>query len=153
MKFADPKPPFCSSCFQHSTGNHVDFEAFYDGPVIEKDGTKIPVDDLILCEECVRRAGELLGMIDPKRALNVEEEAKAQLDAMKVELTAKDRVISDLQHTMKELVDHPVKRPGGRPRIRGVPKDVKAQLTKREERSEAIKAGKAAKAKREGVKA
>jgi hypothetical protein len=67
MKFADPKPPFCSACYQHSTGRHIDFEASWDGPVLE-DGSKIKVsvDDLILCETCVTRAARCSDWTTPR---------------------------------------------------------------------------------------
>ena len=71
----DTPPALCSSCFgQYPDRQHIDFEASWDGPVVEggvagEDGTvvsRIPVaiDELILCEECVREGARLLGMTD-----------------------------------------------------------------------------------------
>lgn len=61
----DVAPAYCSSCFtQKPRMQHVDFGAFYDGPVIkDQDGvTQHVIDDLILCADCIRRAGLLIGL-------------------------------------------------------------------------------------------
>lgn len=65
----------CASCYaQYTDKTYVDLDAAYDGPVIEggvvgPDGdvvNKIPVsiDDLVLCEDCLREAGSFIGLTD-----------------------------------------------------------------------------------------
>ena len=139
MRLADPKPPFCAACFQHSTDTHVDFEASYDGPVIEKDGIKTPVDDLILCESCVRSAANLLGMLDPEMLLKLIQDAEGEIRELRNEVEKKDKVISDLTYTNGALAEFPVKRRQGRPHFKGVPQEVKDELKTRVKRSEAQK--------------
>jgi hypothetical protein len=60
-------PIHCSACFgQYPERRHIDFDAACDrgygeGPV------PIAMDDLVLCEECVREGAQHLGMIDGER--------------------------------------------------------------------------------------
>lgn len=57
MKIADPNPVYCSSCFnQNPKAVHVDFEVAWDGPVINTDGLRVPIDDLYVCESCLESA-------------------------------------------------------------------------------------------------
>lgn len=57
MKIADPNPVYCSCCFQQQpTKLHIDFEVAWDGPVINEDGLRVPIDDLYLCENCIESA-------------------------------------------------------------------------------------------------
>jgi hypothetical protein len=57
-------PAYCSACFnQDPSLQHIDFDAASDRGY--GDGTlPVPMDDLILCENCVRTAARLLGMQD-----------------------------------------------------------------------------------------
>lgn len=57
MKVADPNPVYCSCCFQQQPREiHIDFEVAWDGPVINEDGLRVPIDDLYLCETCLEGA-------------------------------------------------------------------------------------------------
>lgn len=57
MKVADPNPVYCSCCFQQQpTKIHIDFQVAWDGPVINEDGLRVPIDDLYLCEDCIESA-------------------------------------------------------------------------------------------------
>lgn len=57
MKIADPNPVYCSCCFQQQpTKVHIDFMVAWDGPVINEDGLRVPIDDLYLCEGCIEQA-------------------------------------------------------------------------------------------------
>jgi hypothetical protein len=65
IKLAEPAPPHCSSCFQAKPQvTHVDFGAFYDGPAIGEGVTMHVIDDLIICRDCLERAGTLIGLGD-----------------------------------------------------------------------------------------
>jgi hypothetical protein len=61
-------PPFvCSSCgCQHIDSRHVDFGAAWDGPVLEvpESTNKHAVDDLIICERCLRESYVALAFDD-----------------------------------------------------------------------------------------
>jgi hypothetical protein len=66
MRLAHVTPPACSGCFQQKlTKRHVDFDVAYDGPsMMNPQGGHQPIDDLILCEDCLRTAGVLVGLGD-----------------------------------------------------------------------------------------
>lgn len=60
-------PLYCSACFnQDSSKQHIDFDAACDRGYGEHtpDGVKVSMDDLILCEECVRAGAVQVGMMD-----------------------------------------------------------------------------------------
>jgi len=114
-KLADHAPSHCAACFQQdSTLRHIDFEAAYDGPVIPGTPEPVPVDDLILCENCLATAFDLL---DPQGLHEEIARVTAQVEGLRKDLDAKDRIISNLRHTTDELVDHPIKPPRGQPKI------------------------------------
>lgn len=81
-------PQYCSACFgQDSKIRHIDFNAACDRGWYGQDpGTHIAMDDLILCEKCVKEAANLLGMVDPdvdrigelERKLDISEREKRQ---------------------------------------------------------------------------
>jgi hypothetical protein len=67
MKIADPKPVYCSSCFaQQPMKEHVDFQVAWDGPVINSDGMRVPIDDLYVCEDCMLLAFNTLRVAKKK---------------------------------------------------------------------------------------
>jgi hypothetical protein len=57
-------PHACSGCFQQKLGaRHVDFDVAYDGPsMMNPQGGHQPIDDLILCEDCLLEAGRHVGL-------------------------------------------------------------------------------------------
>lgn len=73
MRIAERNPAYCSSCYgQYVDKKHIDFEAAWDGPVVNpKEAIKVAIDDLVLCEGCVREAAKLLGMTDSDEAEKV----------------------------------------------------------------------------------
>jgi hypothetical protein len=64
MRVALQNPAYCSACFGARPGEkHIDFEAAYDGPVINSDaGIKVAIDDLVICEKCLIAAASLIGL-------------------------------------------------------------------------------------------
>jgi hypothetical protein len=62
IRLAEHAPPACASCFsQRPDAPHVDFGAYYDGPVL--DGAKhMQIDDLVICEQCLTEAASLVGL-------------------------------------------------------------------------------------------
>ncbi|HLY82954.1 MAG TPA: hypothetical protein VKQ71_08205 [Acidimicrobiales bacterium] len=59
-------PAYCSACYnQNPSKQHLDFDAAAERGFGDRDdGLKISMDDLILCEDCVREAARLIGMRD-----------------------------------------------------------------------------------------
>jgi hypothetical protein len=127
-KLADTRPPFCASCFQFPGEKRcVDFEAAYDGPVIPGTPEPVPVDDLVLCEDCLAEAFDLL---DPQGLKEtISELTQLLLDAQS-EIQAKDKAIRGFQFTTSELIEHPVAKFPGKPRLEGVPEEIRKQITK-----------------------
>lgn len=127
MRIAPQRPPYCSGCFQHKEGEFIDFEAAYDGPVIPGSPASIPIDDLILCDDCVRRAAELLDLHGEKATI---EELQQIVTDQQEEIAGKDKMLTGALATIEELVDHPVKRPAGKPALIGVSDEVREQITR-----------------------
>lgn len=82
MKIANPNPTHCASCFSQKLGmRHVDFESYYDGPVLDAaNGMKQTIDDLIICEECLRTAAKFVGMVD------ADEDVQEELEKLRKEV-------------------------------------------------------------------
>src|SRR3954468_24599207 len=77
-------PPYCSSCFQQKPAvEHIDFESYWDGPIIQGAGFKQPIDALILCEDCLRAAGELIGLSEHKKLLHERNELKQEVQQLR----------------------------------------------------------------------
>ena len=58
-------PTYCSGCFGQQTGlRHVDFDAASDRGYGDDASIGVSMDDLILCENCVREGARLIGMMD-----------------------------------------------------------------------------------------
>jgi hypothetical protein len=112
VTIAYSKPAFCSACFASKPdATFVDFGAAYDGPAIRDDaGTIQRIDDLIVCEDCVREGAlQLALLVQPTREIELERDAARE--------AAKEwRAYAE---TLEETVAHrpaPIKRPPGRPR-------------------------------------
>jgi hypothetical protein len=123
-------PTICSSCRQsparESGGpklGYVDFQAQYDGPVVNNPDnpteTPVYVENIVICENCIREAAALIGMADSEAMDEYRVQAEAHMDQQDAEIKEKDRAISNLSHTVGTLLDHPVKRPAGRPQLVG----------------------------------
>ena len=93
MKIASPNPPYCSACFQAKPGmTHIDFEAYWDGPIIEGKSFKQPIDDLVICEDCLKVAGEVVGLSEHKKLLHERNELKAEVQELrKYRIDAEER--------------------------------------------------------------
>jgi hypothetical protein len=85
IHLAEIPPTHCTSCFaQVPLKRHVDFSAYYDGPVFGDieivGGGKVVIDDLILCEDCVKAAAQLIGLDDVERHCEEIQTLKAELE-------------------------------------------------------------------------
>lgn len=64
-KIAEAEPFFCAACHGRPEGaRYIDFEAYYDGPVINEDGIKLTIDDLVICDQCLGAAARLIGFVE-----------------------------------------------------------------------------------------
>jgi len=77
-------PPYCSSCFQQKPAvEHIDFEVYWDGPILQGAGHKQPIDDLIVCADCLRTAGELIGLSEHKKLLHQRNELMEEVKELR----------------------------------------------------------------------
>lgn len=129
MKLRDTPPTYCSGCFcQDVEKVHVDFEAYWDGPVLDTEGSiKVPIDDLVLCEDCLTAGAMLIGMVHNKQMRKENYELGKAIEDKDAELEEMRKVISDLEHTLGITLSGTIRRGAGRPRFR-VPDDVKEKF-------------------------
>lgn len=87
--------PYCSACFgAYHDRQHVDFEAYYDGPVIEG-SVRVAIDDLVLCELCLENAANLLGFEAGAKAKI--EKKNAEIKRLSEQLLKQERYALKLQ--------------------------------------------------------
>jgi hypothetical protein len=59
------KPLYCSACFTwKEDGRYIDFDAACDRGYGNQEAVKVAMDDLILCETCLKHAAGMVDMID-----------------------------------------------------------------------------------------
>lgn len=147
-------PTICSSCRQSPAResdrpklSYVDFQAQYDGPVVPNPAnpteTPVYVENIVICENCIREAGRLLNMEDAEVMAEYRAQAEAHMDQQDAEIKAKDKAISNLSHTVGTILDYPVKRPAGRPQLVGPyshQKEIKEMRSKRNRKERVAKA-------------
>lgn len=120
-------PTVCAVCLQPPMAfdprpEYVDFGSAYDGPVIDDPNApseQVYIDKIVICEDCVKQGARLLGLDNVERYQQELEALGEQILGLQKQVKEKDRAISDLSHTVGTLIDHPVKRPAGRPQIKG----------------------------------
>jgi hypothetical protein len=111
-KLADTAPSHCSACFQAGSDKHyIDFEAAYDGPVIPGSPEPVPVDDLILCEDCLQTAFVLL---DPRGERREIERLESELEEADRHIEGLEKLSHGALNAANELVDHPIRKHQGR---------------------------------------
>lgn len=113
-------PMFCSACHnQDNSKQHVDFDAACDrgyGESEDNPGIRISMDDLVLCETCLRDGASRIGMVDSEQhAAKV-----ASLEGRLAEETRRCEQAVNYANRMEEaLAARPdpiqVSRPRGRP--------------------------------------
>ena len=118
MRRANPNPPFCSCCFQAKPQTlHIDFEAAFDGPVINnEDNIKMSIDDLIICKDCLEAAAQIVGFVNAIELKVENRELGEALEDAKEQLEKRDSLLSDLRSTNNKLMDDKLNKKVGRPR-------------------------------------
>lgn len=102
-------PMFCASCgSQDPQARYVDFDAAWDGPVVNpEDSIKMQIDDLVVCENCLKEASRLVGLVDP-------DETAQMLTRAQQDLIAKEDKIKELQGYISRLEAAVSAKPGAR---------------------------------------
>ena len=117
MKLAAISPSRCSSCHgQYPERQHVDFDAYWDGPVIdENNGMKQAIDDLIICEDCLKAAATLIGMVEDKQMVKENYELGKAVEKKQETIDQQNIMIANLEHTLeKAMKNEDIKQPQGR---------------------------------------
>jgi hypothetical protein len=116
IKIAEPNPSHCSSCFsQKPRMVHVDFGAYYDGPVIRDSEGVVQnvIDDLIICRDCLRRAGLLVGLGEVEKVEQELHNAVEENDRLMERLRGLQLYVDKMEEAM-------ALRPNGKPKPRKV---------------------------------
>ena len=106
IDFADPKPAFCSACHAAKPeSRYVDMDAAHDGgDFVNELGTYVAgQDDLMLCEDCVRDAAEVLALKPDREAALKRENVKLRREVDHWKDTA-NRGLRDLNETIRGKV-------------------------------------------------
>jgi hypothetical protein len=103
--------PYCASCYQARPGQpHVDFDAAYDGPVLDA-AAAMQIDDLVICHVCLGGAARLLGYV-----LDEDRPRLQQVEAEKVALRERAQAAETaLAKARTALAEGPPRRGPGRP--------------------------------------
>jgi hypothetical protein len=110
-------PMYCSACgCQDQQKRHVDFDAACDRGYGADEAVSVSMDDLILCETCLRSGAELVGMIDDSEPL---ERIAALERRLKDEQARANKAAAYAERMEAALAERPtpvkVSRPRGRP--------------------------------------
>lgn len=89
-RLASPRPARCAACYGCPDGRFVDFEAATDGPVfVDADGSvsayaggSVTVEQIVLCEACVRAGARLLELSEDREGELVREVAESRAEAL-----------------------------------------------------------------------
>lgn len=108
---------YCAACHgQYLDRKHVDFEAYYDGPVVGED-IKVAIDDLIICDECLKGAGALVGLFPAEELKDENKELGETVEEKDEQIKVQHELISDLEKTLAKFTDEKIQRPDRRPRM------------------------------------
>ena len=117
MRRATRPPAFCSSCFQAKPQMlHIDFEAAYDGPVINDGGIKVMIDDLVICEDCLSVAAKMVGMVHDEELKAENKELGEAVEGLATENEELTKLVKDLQSSNQRLSSTNLRKVPGRPK-------------------------------------
>lgn len=112
MRISDIPPAYCVSCHKAGPGEEfVDFEAYYDGPVIQEEHYKYQVDDLIICKDCLLDAGKLIGIGDVQSFKQENAEIGEAFQVKLEEIQELHKIINNLQEAVEGLSSDKIMKP------------------------------------------
>jgi len=103
------KPIYCSACFNQQAIRHIDFDAACDRGYGKDEAVNVAMDDLILCENCVREGAELLGMTPEGAKDDRIADLTARVDHAERERSKAERyaaTLEDAVHQKGITIDH-----------------------------------------------
>lgn len=94
----DGSPQYCSACFnQDNTKQHIDLDASCDRGYALHTDIPITMDDLVLCEDCIRNAAQLIGMEDKSTTERELSELRIKADRLERESRQAQRYADTLE--------------------------------------------------------
>ena len=99
---------FCSACGNQQSVRHVDFDAACDRGYGKSETVQVALDDLILCEGCIRRGAEILGIEDSTVLKAEKEQLEAKLDTQRKALVQAQKYADTMEDALQHRPD-PVK--------------------------------------------
>jgi hypothetical protein len=119
MHIAEIPPVCCAVCYQQNPDRiHVDTDAAYDGPLLDVSGARHSVDDIVVCEDCVRAMASMLpeSTVKDERIVALERAYKEALEYVALVQTGINQ-LSDALEKKIELALPPAapKKPTRRP--------------------------------------
>jgi hypothetical protein len=103
------KPIHCAACFNSQDIRHVDFDAACDRGYSDGVAVAVSMDELVLCENCVRVGAELLGMTNSEGLKAQLEDAKRKNDVLRRRLEQQQRYADTLEEGLVRLREKPVR--------------------------------------------
>lgn len=110
MKRASKPPAYCAGCFQQKPEKrHVDFEAAFDGPSFDTPevghGIRMSLDDLVLCEDCITNAANMIGLVDAEELKSENQELGEALEEAARDKEEMKATIDGLRNAQEKLMD------------------------------------------------
>lgn len=125
MREALLPPVACAACGgQYPRRRHVDFEVAYDGPTFSTNPDdpanplRVAIDDLVICEDCMEAAANVLGFVKDAALRDENKELGQLLEEREAEIARLNKHVRDLTFTVDYVAKHPPKTEGGRPAVR-----------------------------------
>lgn len=107
----EEKPMRCSNCFGQEACRHVEFPAAFDGPVVnqfavvtEPGVDAIAIDDLVLCERCLKLAAKILGFVHAPELVDELRATRDKLTTTEAQLADSNRALADMHQAHRSLV-------------------------------------------------
>lgn len=102
-------PVHCSACFAQQNIRHVDFDAACDRGYSDGVAVEVAMDDLILCENCVKNGAAALGIEDSKILKYELDEVEAKLLSERKEREQAQRYAATLEEALLDARPEPLK--------------------------------------------
>lgn len=100
------RPIYCSACFNSQPIRHVDFDAACDRGYGQDDHVQIAMDDLILCENCVREGAAVLGIEDSRELKTKLADTERKLQVKSKLLEKSERYVATLEDAFGQRGTH-----------------------------------------------
>ncbi len=118
MKRYTGQPRHCAACYGQNTDKGVDFEVAYDGPVVNQIAVvtaegidAIAIDDLVICDDCLKPAAKLIGLVSAPDLVDELAEARQALARVEVKLADSNRGLADMHAAHRSLIQRAARSP------------------------------------------